>query len=108
MQQWQTYYMAEVQRLEFAGKAELLEQIKCAGESQREAWLRETERKLIQVRNGLLEAMAFECPEAVLRNPTWQATQQEFVGLFRLRAALAGQDPQQAQQQSPFFASAVA
>jgi len=105
--QWQEYYHREVERLEFEGRAALLAQIKRAGELERQAWLQETEQKLAELRRGLLEALAFECPEEVLRNSTWQASQQEFVTLFRLCAALEGQDPDQAQQQSPFFARAV-
>lgn len=107
MQQWQRYYLAEVERLEFVGKAELLERIRGAGEQERELWLAETETKLADLRQGLLKAMG-EGSSKVLYSRAWQQAQLEFRTLFRLKAALLGQNPDQAQERSPLIATAVA
>jgi hypothetical protein len=107
MQPWQQHYLAEVERLEFEGKAQLLAQIQTAGEHERGVWLQQTEQKLTEVKRGLLEALSLECSQKSLHNPAWQEAQQEFVALFRLRAALEGRDPDQTRQQSPLFPRAM-
>lgn len=96
MKHWRALYREEVGRLEFSGKAELLEQIESAGEAQRYEWLEGTQAALAKVREGLLSAMLETRFEELIDSADWQKAQQELHTLVRLEAALQGRDPEQA------------